>query len=89
MPYLEDGSPEEIRAALDTAVRSRGISELAKRIDMSRAGLSKALGANGGPSFETVRSMLHALGLLLTVKAMKQASRVPSLFFENSLSLDS
>lgn len=87
--YLEDGSPEEIRAALDTAVRSRGISELAERTDMSRVGLSKAVGANGDPSFETVRSVLHALGLRLTSKLWSRASRVPILFFVRSLSLNS
>jgi len=37
--YLEDGTPEEIRAALDTIARSHGISDLAKLTGMSRAGL--------------------------------------------------
>lgn len=70
--YLEDGSPEEIRLAIDTVARSRGISELAKRTGMSRAGLYKALGADGNPSFETMRTILGALGLRFTVQAVEQ-----------------
>ncbi|RIV78779.1 addiction module antidote protein [Pelagerythrobacter aerophilus] len=70
--YREDGSPEETRAAMGAVARTGGISELAKRTGMSGASLSKVLGANGNPSFETVRSMLHALGLRLTVKVLEQ-----------------
>ncbi|VWX49883.1 addiction module antidote protein [Novosphingobium sp. 9U] len=66
--YLEDGSPEEIRAALDTVARSRGISDIAKATGMSRAGLYKALGESGNPSFETVRMILSALGLRFAVE---------------------
>lgn len=68
--YLEDGSPEKIRAAIDTVARSRGISESAKRTGMSGASLSKALGANGNPFFETIRISLRALGLRLVVEVM-------------------
>jgi probable addiction module antidote protein len=66
--WLEDGSPEEIRAALETIARSRGISELSRRTGISRAGLYKALGEGGNPSFETMRSILAALGLRFTVE---------------------
>lgn len=66
--YLEDGSPEEIRAALDTVARSRGISELAKATGISRAGIYKALSEGGNPSFETMRAIMAALGLRFTVE---------------------
>lgn len=66
--YLEDSTPEEIRAALATVARSRGISELAKRTGLSRPGIYKALGQDGNPSFETIRSLLAAMGLRLTVQ---------------------
>ncbi len=66
--YLEDGSPEEIRSALDTIARSRGISEMSKLTGISRAGLYKALGEGGNPSFETMRAILAALGLRFTVE---------------------
>lgn len=66
--YLEDSTPEELRAALDTVARSHGVSDLAKRTGVTRAGIYKALGENGNPSFETIRSILAALGLRLTVE---------------------
>lgn len=66
--YLEDGSPEELREALDTVARSHGISDISKRSGVTRAGIYKALGQDGNPSFETIRSILAAMGLKLTVE---------------------
>ena len=66
--YLEGSSPEELRRALDTVARSHGISDLAKRSGVTRAGIYKALGQDGNPSFETIRSILAAMGLRLTVE---------------------
>lgn len=66
--YLEDSTPEELRKALDTVARSHGVSDLAKRSGVSRPGIYKALGQDGNPSFETIRSILSAMGLRLTVE---------------------
>lgn len=71
--YLEDGSPEELRQALDTVARSHGISDLAERSGVTRAGIYKALGRDGNPSFETIRSILTAMGLRLTVEPAEAA----------------
>ena len=65
--YLEDGTPQELRRALATVARSHGMSDLAKQSGMSRPGIYKALGEDGNPSFETIRSILSAMGLRLTV----------------------
>jgi probable addiction module antidote protein len=65
--YLEESTPEEFRAALDTVARSHGVSDLAKRSGVTRAGIYKALGQDGNPSFDTVREILSALGLRLMV----------------------
>ena len=67
--YLEDSTAEEFRKALDTVARSRGIADLAKCTGVTRAGIYKALGPDGNPSFETIRQLLTALGLRLTVEA--------------------
>lgn len=67
--YLEDSTPEELRRALATVARSHGISDLARRSGISRPGIYKALGEEGNPSFETIRSILSAMGLRLTVEA--------------------
>ena len=66
--YLEDATPEELRDALDTVARSHGISDLAARSGITRQGIYKALGHAGNPSFETIRSILGAMGLRLTVE---------------------
>lgn len=66
--YLEDASPEELRAALSTVARSHGVSDLAQRSGVTRAGIYKALGEDGNPSFETIRSILSAMGLRLSVE---------------------
>lgn len=70
--YLEDSTPDELRRALDTVARSRGISDLAKRSGVTRAGIYKALGQDGNPSFETIRSILAAMGLRLTVEPFER-----------------
>jgi probable addiction module antidote protein len=72
--WLEDGSPDEIRRALDTVARSRGISELSRRTGISRAGLYKALGEDGNPSFETMRAILSAMGLRFAVTPLDDAA---------------
>lgn len=49
--------------ALGTIARSRNLSELARRVGMSREGLYKALSEEGNPSFATVMKVTKALGL--------------------------
>jgi probable addiction module antidote protein len=55
--------PAFIAQALGTIARSGNVSELARRVDMSREGLYKALSAEGNPSFATIIKVTRALGL--------------------------
>lgn len=71
--YLEDATPEDLRTALATVARSHGVSDLARRSGVTRAGIYKALGEDGNPSFETIRAILGAMGLRLTVEAVAAA----------------
>ena len=57
--------PAFIAQALGTIARSGNVSELARRIGMSREGLYKALSAEGNPSFATIVKVAKALGLKL------------------------
>jgi probable addiction module antidote protein len=66
--HLKISSLEELRNALATVARSHSISDLARRSGISRPGIYKALGEDGNPSFETIRSILGAMGLRLTVE---------------------
>ena len=54
-----------IAQALGAIARSGNVSELARRIGMSREGLYKALSADGNPSFATIMKVARALGLKL------------------------
>ncbi len=71
--YLEDAAPDELRRALATVARSHGVSDLSRRSGVTRAGIYKALGEDGNPSFETIRSILGAMGLRLTVEPAEAA----------------
>jgi len=55
--------PAFIADALGTIARSGNVSELARRIGMTREGLYKALSAGGNPSFATILKVTNALGL--------------------------
>jgi probable addiction module antidote protein len=57
--------PAVIAQALGTIARSGNVSELARRVGMSREGLYKALSADGNPTFATVMKVSKALGLKL------------------------
>ena len=73
--YLEDSTPQELRSAIDTVARSRGISDLSRRSGVSRPGIYKALGQDGNPSFETIRAILSAMGLRLTVEPAEREAQ--------------
>lgn len=57
--------PAFIAKTLGTIARAGNISELARRVGMSREGLYKALSEEGNPSFATIMKVTHALGLEL------------------------
>ena len=66
---LEEGDPNELRDALAHVARARGMTEIAGKAGISRAGLYKALGEGGNPSFGTVAAILKALGVRVAVTA--------------------
>lgn len=57
--------PALVAQALGTIARSGNLSELARRVGVSREGLYKALSAEGNPSFATIMKVTKALGLTL------------------------
>lgn len=68
--YLEaalehSDDPAFVAQAIGTIARSGNLSELARRVGMSREGLYKALSADGNPSFATIVKVTKALGLKL------------------------
>jgi len=64
-----NGDPAVIINALNVASRARGILQLSNETGLTRAGLYRALSANGNPSVATLLKVLDALHVKLTVKA--------------------
>ena len=62
---LEDSAedPTAVPHALGIIARSQNMSELARRVGMSRDGLYKALSADGNPTWATILKVTTALGL--------------------------
>lgn len=56
------GDPAVMLSALSTVARARNMSELAKKAEMTREGLYKALAATGNPSFANVARIARAMG---------------------------
>ncbi|GAB6039634.1 addiction module antidote protein [Endothiovibrio diazotrophicus] len=65
---LEDGDPSLVAAALGDIARARNMTQLAKEVGLTRAGLYKALSPGGNPSFATVAKVAKALGLKITIQ---------------------
>jgi probable addiction module antidote protein len=62
--------PTAVPRALGVIARSQNMSELARRVGMSRDGLYKALSEEGNPTWSTVLKVTNALGLRLTLHAV-------------------
>ena len=62
---LEDSAedPSALPHALGIIARSQNMSELARRVGMSRDGLYKALSDEGNPTWSTILKVTNALGL--------------------------
>ena len=55
--------PSAVPRALGAIARTRNMSELARRVGMSRDGLYKALSADCNPTLSTILKVTTALGL--------------------------
>jgi len=64
---FEDGDPAIIKQAIANVARARGMTEVASKAGITRAGLYKALGDNGNPSFATIASIVRALGMRISI----------------------
>ena len=58
-----------IANAIGTVARARNVSQLARDVGMTRAGLYKAFSAEGDPKLSTLLGVMDALGFRLSVEA--------------------
>jgi len=65
---LEENDTALLFSAIGDIARSKGMTQLAKELNIDRKGLYKALAQDGNPSFNTVAKVLDNLGYQLSVK---------------------
>jgi len=66
---LEDPNPEVFLRAVANVAKARGIAKVAEDSGLGRESLYKALAPGAKPRYETVRKLMDALGVKLTVTA--------------------
>lgn len=64
---FEDGDPQVFLMALAEVAKARGMTDIASKSGLGRESLYKALRPTAHPRFETIFSILGALGVKLTV----------------------
>ncbi len=72
---FEDGDPKLIQAVLGDIARSKGMTEIAKKIGVGRESLYKSLKLGGNPSFATVLKVVKLLGLSLKVNKPRKTTK--------------
>lgn len=62
----EDKNPEVFLSALGDVARAKGMTEVAKRTGLGRESLYKALRPGSHPQYQTISSVLQAVGVKIT-----------------------
>ena len=65
---LEEGTSDELIAALGHITKAMGMTKIAEKTGMSRPSLYKALSEGAKPQFETIHKVLKAIGGQIQVK---------------------
>lgn len=69
---LEDGSHEVFLMALKDIANAKGISEIARETKLNRENLYRILSTQGNPKLKSLNSVLHSVGLKLSVEVENQ-----------------
>lgn len=72
---FESGDDTVFQEALQTAARARGMSDIAKTTGLGRESLYKALQPDAQPRFATVRKVMSALGVTITITAKTEPAK--------------
>ncbi len=70
---LEDGTQEIFLMALKDVANAKGISEIARDTKLNRENLYRILSNKGNPKLKSLSSVLHSVGLRLSVQVEKHA----------------
>lgn len=69
---LADGSQEVFLMALKDVANAKGISEIARETKLNRENLYRILSTQGNPKLKSLNSVLHSVGLKLSVEVENQ-----------------
>lgn len=64
---MEEGDSELLLVAIGNVAKAQGMSEIARKTNLSRQNLYKALSPNSSPKFDTVKKVIEALGCKLAI----------------------
>lgn len=64
---MEDPNPDVFLAALGDVAKARGMAQIAKETGLGRESLYKALTSGAHPHYDTIKAVLSALGVKLSV----------------------
>ena len=70
----EEGDPALLLVALAQVAKAHGVTNMAKRVSLSRMGIYKTLSKKGNPEFKTFFGILKASGIQLAFKPMPQTA---------------
>ena len=70
---LEDGLQEVFLIALKDVANAKGISEIARMTNLNRENLYRILSTKGNPKLTSLNSVLHSVGLKLSVEVENHA----------------
>jgi probable addiction module antidote protein len=69
---LEAGSQEVFLMALKDVADAKGLSEIARETKLNRENLYRILSTQGNPKLKSLNSVLHSVGLKLSVAVENQ-----------------
>ena len=64
---FEEDDSELLMMAIGNIAKAKGMSEIARKSNLSRQNLYKALSSNSSPKFETIKKVIEALGYKLSI----------------------
>ena len=64
---FEEGDSELLITAIGNVAKAQGMSEIARKANLSRQNLYKALSPDSSPKFDTVKKVIEALGCKLSI----------------------
>lgn len=70
----DEGAEERFLIALRQVAKAHGMTAVAEKSGMARQAMYRALSENGNPELSSLKALLDAMGLKLSIEIQKKAS---------------